>query len=79
MYWTTEHQQAFEEIKRTVSEEVILAYPMYGELFEIYTDASTRQLGAVITQNRRPIAVFGRKLSIPQTSLNKRYCLFWVS
>ena len=49
MYWTTEHQQAFEEIKRTVSEEVILAYPMYGELFEIYTDASTRQLVAVIT------------------------------
>ena len=48
-YWPAEHQQAFEEIKRTVSEEVILAYPMYGELFEIYTDASTRQLVAVIT------------------------------
>ena len=42
-------------------------YPIYGELFEIYTDASTRQLGAVITQNGRPIAFFSRKLSSPQT------------
>ena len=40
---------------------------MYGELFEIYTDASTRQLGAVITQKERPIAFFSRKLSSPQT------------
>ena len=40
---------------------------MYGELFEIYTDASTKQLGAVITQNGRPIAFFSRKLSSPQT------------
>jgi len=66
-YWTAEHQQAFDENKRTVSEEVTLAYPAYGELFEIYTDASTRQLGAVITQKGRPIAFFSRKLSSPQT------------
>ena len=51
-YWTAEHQQAFEEIKRTVSEEVILAYPVYGELFEIYTDALTKQLGAVMTNSK---------------------------
>ena len=40
---------------------------MYEELFEIYTDASTRQLSAVITQNGRPIAFNSRKLSSPQT------------
>ena len=28
----------------------MLSYPDYNELFEIYTDMSTRQLGAVITQ-----------------------------
>ena len=61
------HQQAFEEIKRTVYEEVIVAYPVYEELFEIYTDAPTKQLGAVITQNGKPIAFFSRKLSTPQT------------
>jgi hypothetical protein len=31
--------------------------------FEIYTDASSTQLGAVITQDNRPIAFLSRKLS----------------
>ncbi len=31
--------------------------------FEIYMDASSMQLGAVITQDNRPIAFFSRKLS----------------
>jgi hypothetical protein len=34
--------------------------------FEIYTDASSTQLGAVITQDNRPIAFFSRKLSKTQ-------------
>jgi hypothetical protein len=34
--------------------------------FEVYTDASLMQLGAVITQDNRPIAFFSRKLSETQ-------------
>ena len=44
----------------------MLAYPKYGEHFDIYTDASMRQLGAVITQNGKPLAFFSRKLSKAQ-------------
>jgi hypothetical protein len=40
-----------------------LAYPDYSKVFEIYTDASSEQLGAVITQDNKPIAFFSRKLS----------------
>ena len=50
-YWSKMHQKAFDAIKAALARDVLLAYPMYGEIFEIYTDASKRQLGAVITQN----------------------------
>ena len=45
---------------------MVLAYPDFTKTFEIYTDASSRQLGAVITQNNRAIAFYSRKLSITQ-------------
>ncbi len=41
----------------------MLAYPDYSKVFKIYTDASSKQLGAVITQDNRPIAFFCWKLS----------------
>ena len=44
-----------------------MAYPDFSKPFEIYTDASTLQLGAVITQDNKPIAFFSRKLSETQT------------
>ena len=43
-----------------------MAYPDYSEVFEIYTDASSKQLGAAITQKNRPNAFFSRKLSVAQ-------------
>jgi hypothetical protein len=45
---------------------VALSYPDYAKIFEIYTDTSSRQMGAVITQQSRPIAFFSRKLSTTQ-------------
>ena len=53
-------------IKATIAQDVVLAYPDYSQPFEIYTDASATQLGAVITQNNRPLAFFSRKLSDTQ-------------
>ncbi len=44
-----------------------MAYPDFTKSFEIYIDASTMQLGSVITQGNRPIAFFSRKLSVMQT------------
>jgi hypothetical protein len=47
-----------------------LAYPDYSKVFEIYTYASSKQLGAVITQDNRPIAFFSWKLSNVQHKYN---------
>jgi hypothetical protein len=65
--WESIHQQAFDNIKVTIAKEVVLAYPDFTKLFEINTDASTMQLGLVITQGNRPIAFFSRTLSVTQT------------
>jgi len=65
--WDPIHQHAFDNVKATITKDVVLAYPDFYKSFEIYTDASTMQLGAVITQDNRPIAFFSRKLSETQT------------
>jgi hypothetical protein len=60
--WDLIHQLASDNVKAAIAKETVLAYPDFSKLFEIYADAST-QLGAVITQDNRPIAFFSRKLS----------------
>jgi hypothetical protein len=60
--WDSIHQQAFDNIKAAIAKEAVLAYPDFLKLFEIYMDASATQFGAVITQDKRPIAFFSRKL-----------------
>jgi hypothetical protein len=62
-YCNEVHQRAFNHIKATITKDVVLAYWDYSKVFEIYTDASSKQLGAVITQDNRPIAFFSWKLS----------------
>jgi hypothetical protein len=66
-HWDSIHQIAFDNVKSTITKEVVLAYPDFTKPFEIYTNASTKQLGAVITQENRPIAFFSRKLSGAQS------------
>ena len=60
---TEEHEKAFAQMKKIVSREVMLAYPNFNQQFEIYTDASIKQLGSVIMQNNCPIAFCSKKLS----------------
>jgi hypothetical protein len=66
-HWDLINQIAFDNVKTNIAKEVVLAYPDFTKPFDIYTDASTKQLGAVITQDNRPIAFFSRKLSGAQS------------
>jgi hypothetical protein len=61
--WDPIHQQVFDNIKAAIAKETVSAYPDLSKPFETYTKASSMQLGAVITQDNRPIALFSRKLS----------------
>jgi hypothetical protein len=65
-HWDEVHQRAFDHVKATIAKDVVLAYPNFNKVFEICTDASSKQLGAVITQDNRPIGFFSWKLSDTQ-------------
>jgi hypothetical protein len=69
--WHSSHQQAFDKIKKVIGTEVLLCYADINKpvLFHFYIDASDHQLGAVIMQDKKPIAFYSRKLNTAQ----KRY------
>jgi hypothetical protein len=64
--WEKEQQHAFETIKKIISKETLLIYPNFNEPFQIHTDASHRQMGAVISQKGMPIAFWSKKLKDAQ-------------
>ena len=47
--WGEEQSKAFQEAKKILSKEVLLVFPKFDKTFTIHTDASHRQLGAVIS------------------------------
>jgi hypothetical protein len=65
------HQKAFEDIKKIICREVMLTSQDFSKPFHIYTDASDTQLGAVITQEEKPIVYYSRRLN----SAQKRYTI----
>ncbi len=66
LHWDKVHQRAFDHVKATIAKDVGLAYPDFSKVFKIYIDASSKQLGAVITHNNKPIVFFSLKLSDTQ-------------
>ena len=65
--WEPRHQKAFAMAKRVIAKETLLACHNFNEPFQIHTDASHYQLGAVVSQEGKPIAFYSRKLNPAQT------------
>jgi hypothetical protein len=64
--WNDRCETAFTKMKRLIAKETLLAYPDFNKKFTIHTDASDFQLGAVITQENKPLAFYSRKLTSSQ-------------
>jgi len=56
--WIMEHQKAFDDVKAAIAKDAALAYPDFSKEFKIYTDGSSHQIGAVITQAKFQIPIF---------------------
>ena len=65
--WGERERKAFNNMKKVICREVMLAFPNFSKPFVIHTDASHTQLGAVISQDEKPIAFYSRKLNSAQT------------
>jgi len=65
--WEPQHPKAFAMAKRIIAKETLLAYPNFNKPFQIHTNASHYQLGAVVSQEGKPIAFCSRKLNPAQT------------
>jgi len=65
--WGEVERKAFNDMKKIISREVMLAFPDFSKPFVIHTDASHTQLGSVISQDNKPIAFYSRKLNDAQT------------
>ena len=65
--WTGVEHKAFYDIKCSVSQATLWAYPDFNERFDIHMDANDYQLVSVISQNVKPIAFYRHKLIVPQS------------
>nr|CAN67535.1 hypothetical protein VITISV_032523 [Vitis vinifera] len=61
--WDERCQQAFEDLKKPVTEEPVLALPDHTKVFEVHIDASDFSIKGVLMQESHPIAFESRKLN----------------
>ncbi|GFX35631.1 retrovirus-related Pol polyprotein from transposon 412 [Trichonephila clavipes] len=81
--WTSETQEAFDDIKEAILNPPVLALPDPNAELQITTDASSRGIGAVLEQKYpnsevKPLYFFSKKLNPSQSKYNATVLEFFA-
>ena len=61
--WTNGAEKSFQLLKQEVTKQPILALPDFNKVFQVDCDASGTAIGAVMSQEGKPVAYFSEKLN----------------
>ena len=61
--WSDQVQQAFTALKQAMVTTPVLAMPNFNILFVVESDASKEGIGAILSQEGRPVTYFSKGLS----------------
>jgi hypothetical protein len=61
--WTDRANEGFERLKKEVATKPVLVLPSFEKLFTVECDASNIVVGAVLSQEGRPVAFFSERLN----------------
>lgn len=70
--WMAAAAKSFETLKNKVTEQPILALPKLNKVFQVDCDASGSVVGAILSQDGKPIASFREKLN----DAKKKYSIY---
>lgn len=67
--WTEEAKLAWDQLKQTMVEALVLALPDFNSTFVVDSDVSSTRIGAILSQKGRTLAYFSKVLSTKHQAL----------
>ena len=67
--WTEEAKLAWDQLKQTMIEALVLALPNFNSTFVVDSDVSSTRIGAILSQKGRTLAYFSKVLSTKHQAL----------
>jgi hypothetical protein len=62
-HWTEEAEKSFKLLKAKITGQPVLVLPNFSKTFQVRCDTSGFVIGAVVSQDNRPITYFSEKLN----------------